>query len=71
MIMRKFVAKHAALTTGTLSCFDRVLVKGHLPPGYPHAMEEFLCHRGALFKKLKGLRAFDTGCRHLAGGAKV
>ena len=36
--MRKFLAKHAATTTGTLSCFDRLLFKGHLPLGYPHAM---------------------------------
>ena len=33
--MRKFLAKHAAATTGTLSCFDRLLFKGHLPLGYP------------------------------------
>jgi hypothetical protein len=52
--MRKFVAKHAAATTGTLSCFDRVLFKGHLPLGYPHAMEEFLQRHGVLFKQLKG-----------------
>lgn len=35
-VMRKFVAKHAALITGTLSCFDRVLFKGHLPLGCGH-----------------------------------
>ena len=35
--MRKFVAKHAAATTGTLSRFDRLLFKGHLSLGYPHA----------------------------------
>jgi hypothetical protein len=52
--MRKFLAKHAAATTGTVSCFDRVLFKGHLPLGYPHAMEEFLHHHGVLFKQLKG-----------------
>jgi hypothetical protein len=46
--MRRFLAKHAA-TTRTLSCFDRLLFKGHLPLGYPHAMEEFLSHRGILF----------------------
>jgi hypothetical protein len=34
--MRKFLAKHAAATTGTLSSFDRLLFKGHLPLGYPH-----------------------------------
>ena len=52
--MRRFLAKHVAATTGTLSCFDRLLFKGHLPLGYPHAMEEFLSHRGILFKDLKG-----------------
>src|SRR5436309_510303 len=51
--MRKFLAKHAAATTGTLSCFDRLLFKGHLPLGYPHAMEVFLTLRGVLFKDLK------------------
>src|SRR5512144_679677 len=51
--MREFLAKHVATITGTLSCFDRLLFKGHLPLGYPHAMEEFLCHRGILFKDLK------------------
>jgi hypothetical protein len=40
--MRKFVAKHAATTTGRLSCFDRLLFKGHLAPGYEKAMEDFL-----------------------------
>jgi hypothetical protein len=52
--MRQFLSKHAAVTTGTLSCFDRLLFKGHLPLGYPHAMEEFLSRRGMLFKDLKG-----------------
>src|SRR5262245_3917869 len=53
--MRKFLAKHAAATTGTVSGFDRVLFKGQLPLGYPHAMEEFLQRHGVLFKRLKGL----------------
>jgi hypothetical protein len=51
--MRKFLAKHAAATTGTLSCFDRLLFKGHLSLGYPHGMEDFLDHQGVLFKQLK------------------
>ena len=51
--MRKFLAKHAAATTGTLSCFDRLLFKGHLSLGYPHGMEDFLNHQGVLFKQLK------------------
>jgi hypothetical protein len=50
--MPKFVAKHAALTTGTLSCFDRLLFTGHLSLGYPHGMEDFLHHQGVLFQQL-------------------
>src|SRR5437667_3723111 len=57
--MRKFLAKHAAATTGTLSCFDRLLFKGHLPLGYPHAMEVFLTLRGVLFKRA-GLAPRET-----------
>ena len=49
--MRKFVAKHAAVTTGTLSCFDRLLFKGHLALGYDKAMEDFLAHFPAAFLK--------------------
>lgn len=52
--LRRLLAQHVAATTGTLSCFDRLLFKGHLPLGYPHAMEEFLSHRGILCKDLKG-----------------
>ena len=51
--MRKVLAKHAAATTGTLSCFDRLLFKGHLSLGYPPGMEDFLDHQGILFKQLK------------------
>lgn len=51
--MDRFLEKHAAATTGTLSCFDRLIIKGHLPLGYPRAMEEFLSRHGILFKDLK------------------
>jgi hypothetical protein len=48
VVMRKFVAKHATQVAGTLSCFDRLLCKGHLPLGYPQAMEQFLTQRRVL-----------------------
>jgi hypothetical protein len=51
--MERFLAKHRDATTGTLSCFDRLLIKGHLPLDYPRAMEEFLDRHGVLFKQLK------------------
>ena len=35
--MQSFLAKHADKIAGVVSCFDRVIVRGHLPmagPGY-------------------------------------
>lgn len=63
VVMRKFLTKHAALTTETLSCLDRLLFKGHLPLGYPHAKEDFLSRRGILIKDLKGfvLKVHEPG----------
>jgi hypothetical protein len=49
--MERFLAKHRDATTGTLSCFAR-LITGHLPLGDPRAMEEFLDRHGVLFKQL-------------------
>jgi hypothetical protein len=46
-------AELVAIKPDTLSCFDRLLIKGHLPLGYPRAMEEFLDRHGVLFKQLK------------------
>jgi hypothetical protein len=37
-----FVQKHQDKITGILSCFDRMILKGHLPFSYPHGMEGFL-----------------------------
>ena len=51
--MRKVLAKHDAAITGTLSCFDRVLFKGHLALGDDRAMADFLQQRGILFKDFK------------------
>ena len=51
--MDKFREKHAALTTGALSCFDRMLFKGHLSLGYPGGMEAFLQSQRVLLKDLK------------------
>lgn len=51
--MRKFIAKHAAATTGTLSGFDRLLFKGHLARGDDKVMEDVLRAPGILFKDFK------------------
>jgi hypothetical protein len=51
--MRKFLEKHRAKITGTLSCFDRIIFKGHLRFNYVRGMESFLYGKGILLKDFK------------------
>lgn len=48
--MQSFLEKHRDKIVGVLSCFDRLIFKGHLPFSYPAAFEAFLDHRGILYK---------------------
>ena len=48
--MKRFIDKHQAKITGTISCFDRILFKGHLPLGWPDAMEGFISRQGLRIK---------------------
>jgi hypothetical protein len=48
--VERFVEKHQAQITGTISCFDRILFKGHLPLGWPDAMERFISRQGLRIK---------------------
>jgi len=48
--VERFIDKHQAQITGTISCFDRILFKGHLPLGRPEAMEQFIARQGTLIK---------------------
>ena len=48
--MQRFVEKHQARIAGVISCFDRILFKGHLPLGYPGAMECFISRQGLRIK---------------------
>lgn len=48
--MKRFVNKHQTGITGTISCFDRVLFKGHLPLGWADAMEKFISRQGLRIK---------------------
>jgi hypothetical protein len=52
--MDLFLSAHGNKITGTISVFDRLIIKGHLPLGYPHGMEQLLQREGKLFKDLKG-----------------
>jgi hypothetical protein len=51
--MRSFLDKHSEKITATLSCFDRILFKGHLPLGWDGAMEGFLAQQGLKIKDFK------------------
>jgi hypothetical protein len=45
-----FVHQHADKITGILGCFDRLILKGYLPLGYPSGMEGFLYQQNVLIK---------------------
>lgn len=51
--MEAFLQKHQAKITGVVSCFDRLLIRGYLPIGYPSGMESFLDSRKVLLKNFK------------------
>lgn len=48
--MEKFLSKHATSIKGVISCFDRMIFKGHLPINYPDAMERFFSSHNILLK---------------------
>jgi hypothetical protein len=39
--MDRFIVHHRDRIVGTLSCFDRVIFKGHLPISHPTGLETF------------------------------
>jgi hypothetical protein len=51
--MDAFITKHADELQGTLSCFDRVLFRGHLPFFSGYAMASFLETRGIYRRDVK------------------
>ena len=51
--MKHFIEKHKDIIKGVISCFDRVVFKGHLPLGWAKAMEQLLQRQGLLIKDFK------------------
>ncbi len=51
--MDRFIMHHRDRIGGTLSCFDRVIFKGHLPICYPAGMESLFSRLGAKLKEFK------------------
>jgi len=59
--MERFLQKHADKVTGVLSCFDRVLFKGHLPICSPGGMATLLDRHGVLIKDLRAFVQHHSG----------
>ena len=51
--MDRFIMQHRDLIRGSLSCFDRVLFKGHLPITHAQGLDNFLTHLGLKLKEFK------------------
>jgi hypothetical protein len=45
--------KHEQSIAGVLNCFDRIILKGHLPISWPEGMESFLRRESVLIKDFK------------------
>lgn len=48
-----FLRKHQDKIVGVLSCFDRLIFRGHLSLSYPRGLEGFLHQQDVLFKDFK------------------
>jgi hypothetical protein len=48
-----FARKHHGHVHAVLSCFDRLILRGHLPLSYPRGLEAFLAQQGVLLKDFK------------------
>jgi hypothetical protein len=51
--VKNFIQAHQNRITGTIQCFDRLLFKGHLPLGWPDAMESFIARQGLRVKDFR------------------
>lgn len=51
--MNDFLNKYAGSIAGSVSCFDRIIFKGHLPISWPEGMESFLRREKVLIKDFK------------------
>jgi hypothetical protein len=52
-VYQVFVRKHQDKIHGVLSCFDRVIIRGHLPLSYAGGLEGFLYQQGVLLKNFR------------------
>jgi hypothetical protein len=60
--MDRFIMAHRERIVGVLSCFDRVIFKGHLPISHPAGLENFFSWIGVRLKEFKEI-ALDLADR--------
>lgn len=60
-----FLRKHQDKISGVLSCFDRVILRGHLPLSYPRGVE------GVLFEQQVPLKEFKNYAPRIAERIKA
>jgi hypothetical protein len=58
--MEGFISKHQKKIVGTLSCFDRMIIKGYLPLRTASQVENFLSDHNILLKKFKTFTERNT-----------
>jgi len=51
--VKEFLKKYDGSIAGSVSCFDRIIFKGHLPISWPEGMESFLRREKVLVKDFK------------------
>jgi hypothetical protein len=69
--MDRFIMQHREKVVSTLSCFDRVIFKGHLPISHPAGLESFLDNIGLKLKEFKDFAVYvaDQMSKHAKGVA--
>ncbi len=67
--MQHFLSKHCNKISGTLSSFDRVLFKGHLPTAWGKSMRGVHVLTWPPYKRVQNLRGktFRQACRACQG----
>jgi len=60
--LKKFINQFNEKISGVISCFDRMLFKGHLPLGWPDAMERLLARERLLIKEFNQFVMKQSEC---------
>jgi hypothetical protein len=67
--MECFLKQYSRLATGVISCFDRLIFKGHLPLSWAEGMEGFMANQGLKIVDFK--RLVENGSRRIQQHAEA